>query len=834
MAKDAELVFGASSESIEQIKRDLKGIIDTVNTSGVTNLKFTIDTKSASAATNTVVNQFTKLKSTAKEYYGLRRQYESTDASYTQKRLTLEKQIGEANKRLNTLYGSLKLSKEQQLQYDNLIRQQTEKELVIRSKIADVSRIQNTNSSAKEEVSNYKNLLSLQTQRNSVASQLARTDSSNTATRTALIQQMQTAQNAYNDALSATGAFTQKSTLSAEQEDSILKAQVEHRNQIKILQGQIADKEVATVSASTKSVNQNSIADVTTSFNKLQDSILNTKTTGTTLENLRNAFQNLSAAKTTFDTAPTTANLDAYKAQKTILNGLLDSFSANQKATHASANELLQYKNALKQVEAEYNRYKANIQKNPKLNADYTDTISQIKSKIAGGASSFDDPTQVRDKVVSLSNTLTETGGKVETFTQKLKNLFGIHLTTALTMVGIHALVQGLNQVYDNVVKLDEAVVNLQVATGYSREQTQALISDYSKYAKELGATTTQVAEASDTWLRQGYSIEQSNALIKDSMMLSKLGQMDSADATNSLTSAMRGYQMSVQDVTGIVDRLVKVDMSAAVSSSFIATAMSETATSADLAGISMDQLIGYIATIGSTTQDSAESVGNSLKTMFARMGNIKQGLLEDPETGESLSGVESSLSGVGIKLRDSNSEFRNFGDVLNEVAGKWDSYSSVQKRALSVSFAGTRQQEKFLVLMQHYNEALGYTKESTEAAGTAIDKFSNTYLKSVEAAQDRATASFENLSNTVLNSDLVAGTFNTGSGILDFLTKIIDFGDGAIPKIALLVAGIAALTKVQTALNLSYTNSTGRHKMICLVNMPVNDLVATRNELVA
>ena len=170
-------------------------------------------------------------------------------------------------------------------------------------------------------------------------------------------------------------------------------------------------------------------------------------------------------------------------------------------------------------------------------------------------------------------------------------------------------------------------------------------------------------------------------------------------------------------------------------------------------------------------------------------MGNVKLGLLEDPETGESLSSVETVLSGLGIKLRDSNSEFRNFGDVLDEVASKFNAYSSVQQRAIAVAFAGTRQQEKFLVLMQHYNEALGYTKESTEAAGTATDKFSNTYLKSVEAAQDRVTASFENFSNTVLNSDLVAGTFNAGSGLLDFLNKIIST-IGIIPTLS----GIGAI----------------------------------------
>ena len=67
----------------------------------------------------------------------------------------------------------------------------------------------------------------------------------------------------------------------------------------------------------------------------------------------------------------------------------------------------------------------------------------------------------------------------------------------------------------------------------------------------------------------------------------------------------------------------------------------------------------------------------------------IKSGRMEDVETGEDLSDVETVLSGLGIKLRDTNSEFRNFGDVLDEVAGKWDSFSSVQQRAIATAFAG-------------------------------------------------------------------------------------------------------------------------------------------------
>ena len=594
-------------------------------------------------------------------------------------------------------------------------------------------------------------------------------------------------------------------------------------------------------SSSSGSVNLNSQAVANVSYSNISNTVSELTSTKQATTELTNSFSKLALAKSAFDNAPTKANLDAYNAQKTTINSLISSINRatasekqHQQSIHSTESDLLQYKKVLAQVESQYNRYSANIQKSPELDSNYQSVITKLKSGISSGNFDFKDVTDARTQVADLDNTLTETGGKVETFTQKLKNLFGIHLTTALTMVGIHALVQGLNQVYNSVVKLDEAVVNLQVATGYSREQTQALINDYSNYAKELGATTTQVADSANDWLRQGYSIEQANTLIKDSMMLSKLGMIESSESTTDLTAVMKAYGVQISDVSSIVDKFTKIDMEAATSAGDIATAMSYTATSANDAGVSIDKLAGYIASVAETSQAGAENVGTFLKTMFARMSAIKAGDLVDPTTSDDISNVESALSGLGIKLRDSNSEFRNFGDVLDEVAGRWSSFSSVQQAAVASAFSGTRQIDKFRILMSQYSTATKYATDATNSQGSALEKYNNSYLKSVEAAQDRVTASFENFSNTILNSDLVAGTFNTGSGILDFLTKIIDFGDGAIPKLALLVAGIAALTKVQTALNLSYTNSTGRHKMICLVNMPVNDLVATRNELVA
>lgn len=153
-------------------------------------------------------------------------------------------------------------------------------------------------------------------------------------------------------------------------------------------------------------------------------------------------------------------------------------------------------------------------------------------------------------------------------------------------------------------------------------------------------------------------------------------------------------------------------------------------------------------------------------------MSNIKAGYLSDPETGEDLSNVEATLSGLGIKLRNSNAEFRNFGDVLDEVSGKWDTFSSVQQRAIATALGGTRGQEKLLALIENYDSAMEYMNVAANSAGNASEKY-NAYLDSIEAKTESFKATFQQLSADVVNSELVKGTLDTGTGILGFLDSV-------------------------------------------------------------
>jgi len=165
-------------------------------------------------------------------------------------------------------------------------------------------------------------------------------------------------------------------------------------------------------------------------------------------------------------------------------------------------------------------------------------------------------------------------------------------------------------------------------------------------------------------------------------------------------------------------------------------------------------------------------------------MGQVKAGELIDPESGEILSNVESVLTGYGITLRDSNSEFRNFGDVLDEVAGKWDTFGTVAKHAIATAFAGTRNQDKFLILLSQYKNALKYEDIAAGSDGTAQKKFDDAYMSGVEANVNKLKAAYESLSLTVLNSDTVNGILNVGGAITGTIDKFIQFA-GLVPTLA-------------------------------------------------
>lgn len=399
----------------------------------------------------------------------------------------------------------------------------------------------------------------------------------------------------------------------------------------------------------------------------------------------------------------------------------------------------------------------------------FADRLTDIKSKLsAADSADFNNLKREFNEIQAEAKQMGLTGSKAA---QEMKSQFDSILSS---VISVTAAMQTFRKMVGTAKELDTSLFNLQVATGSTREETKALLDTYNQMAKELGATTTDIADGADAWLRQGKSIEEANSLVKDSMILSKIGMIDAADATEDLTAVLNGYKLEAQSALEVVSKLSAVDLESASDAGGLAESMSRTATSANQAGISIDELIGMIATLKDVTQASDEELGNAIKSIVSRYSQIKANKFIDYETGEDLSNVETVLGKIGIKIRDGLTDFRDLSDVLSELAAKYDKLNDVERNAVNTAMFGTYQQNKGAVLLSNWDKVEKLTKVSEDSTTEALDKF-EAYTEGVEAHINSMTASYEHLASIIADSEFLKGATDAASGFLDVISQVVD-----------------------------------------------------------
>lgn len=214
---------------------------------------------------------------------------------------------------------------------------------------------------------------------------------------------------------------------------------------------------------------------------------------------------------------------------------------------------------------------------------------------------------KVQNQLAQAHNDDLEKNNK--TLGESLKNFLKF---TAYYFV-LQKMKQLINEMIDTMKELDKAFTDIQMVTGGTDEQTAQLAKDYNKLAKEVGSTTTEVAEGASEWLRQGKTTEETSQLLKSSMTLSKVGAMESAEATELLTSSLNGYKLEAKDAMSVVDKISAIDLAAATSSYELATALARTANVANDSEVSFDKLLAMIGTVSSVTRRSASTIRRSI-----------------------------------------------------------------------------------------------------------------------------------------------------------------------------------------------------------------------------
>ncbi len=348
---------------------------------------------------------------------------------------------------------------------------------------------------------------------------------------------------------------------------------------------------------------------------------------------------------------------------------------------------------------------------------------------------------------------------------------------------------------------LNKELTNIQIVSGMSKEQIGSLALQYNNLAKELGATTLEVAKGSLEWVRQGKTAEETQQLLRASVMMGKLAALDQAQSTEYLTSIMNGYNLKIEEIMPTIDKMVALDNAYATSVGEIASAMQRTSSVAKDMGVSINQLASMITVVSAKTRLPAETIGQAFKTIFTRMEAVKLNKDVD-EFGESISDVEKTLRKYGIEVRDTNHSFKNMGVVMEEVMIKWkelgESGKTVDQSMIASALAGVRQANIIRALMdsqEEYNKALDITASSL---GTTTERY-KIYTDNIEASGNRMKAAWESAWAATINPEAIIFFNNLNTQLLEVIKNMGGFIN--------LIAGLEpSLAKLKNITDIAYS----------------------------
>ena len=363
------------------------------------------------------------------------------------------------------------------------------------------------------------------------------------------------------------------------------------------------------------------------------------------------------------------------------------------------------------------------------LKKQYKQAVSQINQKTI----EIEVKTNNSQKQLSgLNNSIKATNNETITLGNTLtKTLNNIGLVVS-AQTALNTIRKAAQEATEAVKEYDKMSTNLQIITGQSKEAVNTMISNLADKSLNYNVDISDLEKAQETLLRTGKSVEDVNYLLKDTIMLAKTGFMDTDDAAESLVTIANAYNYEADEMENVVSKFLALDTASNTVAGKLSTAIAKSAQNAKLAGLSIDELGGYISTLKDTTGKAESEISTALNSIFSRVYNVKLGKyeaeLEDGTTEditESLNDTERMLKNVGIQLRSSKGEFKDIDDIIKELSEHWNEFNSVEKNSIAKTFAGTMHRNSFISLVENYDKAMQLAEVSAESAGTATKKYS-------------------------------------------------------------------------------------------------------------
>lgn len=248
-----------------------------------------------------------------------------------------------------------------------------------------------------------------------------------------------------------------------------------------------------------------------------------------------------------------------------------------------------------------YNNYRSSIEGNFEINQKANDFYHKLSNNQFGS---------VTDAQAAFAKLRTEArlaGVEVQSFGQRFEQAFGIRIQSLAMTQGIFMLTGALRDLVAESISVDTAMTELKKVTDETDATYAKFLSDASSRAQTIGATLSEVVNATADYARLGYNINDATQLANSALIYENVGDgIESIDdATSALISTMQGFGIAASDSMSIVDKFNNVSNNFASSAGDIGEITKRSAASMAAAGNDLDQTIALGVAANEVQQDA-------------------------------------------------------------------------------------------------------------------------------------------------------------------------------------------------------------------------------------
>ena len=356
----------------------------------------------------------------------------------------------------------------------------------------------------------------------------------------------------------------------------------------------------------------------------------------------------------------------------------------------------------------------------------------------------------------------------------KFTQWFGI---TSVISSGVRAI----KDMVVNVKELDDSLLELSKVSDLSANGLAKITDEAYKLGETVGKTGRQVIDAVTEFKRAGYTLNDSMDMAEAALVMTNVaeGITDTADAAGTLISVLKGYNMAESQAMSIVDMLNSTSNQSPIGFDELAEGLERTAGTMAQSGTTIQETIGLI-TAGYAQLRNVEKVSTSLITLSARL----RGVNEDGEEIDGLSAeLEESFGKIGVAIEDADGNLRSIYQIAQDYAKVMPTLTSEQKQYYAELAAGKRNVTTWNAITQQFIDAEKATAQAVDSVGSASEE-NQKYLDSISGKVSQFNSAVEQLSSTIVDSDLVKffvdlGTMgvNAIDGLINALTPLGTIG---------------------------------------------------------